>query len=196
MFYTVKKGDTLYKIAKNHGITLQRLIGLNPSITNPNLIFPGQRVQVKEEISESTPAKGRVDMVEFFIQSGWRVTSEYGIRRDPFSGKNAFHRGIDFGGKPVGEPIQTPIAGMVMYAAHYDGWGNLVGIQDDNGYVHIFAHMDKVSVKVGAKVVASDVVGLNGVTGNATGPHLHYQINTPRGGIVGINAHCDPRMFR
>lgn len=203
MVYTVKRGDTLYKIAKLNGLTLQRILDLNPDIENPNLIHPGQQVLVRDASSIEVKGGGGnaglskegQHVVDFFLQKGWRISSDYGIRKDPFTGSNNFHRGIDFAGKPIGEPIATPVAGKVLYSAHYNGWGNLIGIQDSSGFIHLFAHLDKTLKSVGELVKSGDIVGLNGSTGNSTGPHLHYQINTPMGGIVGANAHTDPKMF-
>ncbi|QNO15996.1 peptidoglycan DD-metalloendopeptidase family protein [Alkalicella caledoniensis] len=191
MIYTVRRGDTLYGIAKKQGITLHQLLQLNPAIVDPNKIYVGDKIIIK---------KGKVEsdfggVVDFYLQRGWRITSDYGIRRDPFSGVNTFHRGVDFGGKPKGEPIYTPIDGKVAYASSYSGWGNLIGVEDKNGFIHIFAHLDKLLKSVGDNVKRGDVVGLNGSTGNSTGSHLHYQINTPRGGIVGVNAHTDPKFY-
>ena len=200
MVYVVKKGDTLYQIAKTHGLNLKRLLELNPDISNQSLIFPGQQILLRDstKITTSTSEQSidTYDIIVFYQEKGWIISSDYGIRKDPFTGKNSFHRGIDFAGKPKGEPIHTPIGGKVIYSSHYNGWGNLVGIQDKNGFIHLFAHLDNRVKSVGDKVSVGDIVGHNGSTGKSTGPHLHYQINTPRGGIIGLNAHTDPKMFR
>ncbi|SES68143.1 LysM peptidoglycan-binding domain-containing M23 family metallopeptidase [Anaerobranca gottschalkii] len=192
MIYTVKKGDTLYRIAKNNGLTLKRLLELNPDIKNPNLIYPGQQIFLRGVDGVKGEGQG---VVEFYLNKGWIISSDYGIRRDPFTGSNAFHRGIDFAGKPLGEEIFTPVEGKVIYSSYYNGWGNLIGIEDQGGYIHLFAHLQQRFKKVGERVNKEDVIGLNGSTGKSTGPHLHYQINTPRGGMIGINAHTDPKMF-
>lgn len=199
MTYIVKEGDTLYKIAKVHGMTLKKLLEFNPDINNPNLIFPGQQIllrDAKEVVTVTPQNKITFDVVGFYQKRGWRISSDYGIRKDPFTGKNNFHRGIDFAGKSIGEPIYTPVEGKIIYSSHYNSWGNLIGIQDKKGFIHLFAHLDKRAKSIGDMVSIGEVIGNNGSTGNSTAPHLHYQINTPRGGIIGINAHTDPRMFR
>lgn len=192
MIYTVKKGDTLYRIAKGNGLTLKRLLELNPDIKNPNLIYPGQQIFLGE--LEGVTG-GREGVVEFYLRKGWIISSDYGMRRDPFTGNNSFHRGIDFAGKPLGEEISVPIGGKIIYSGYYNGWGNLIGIEDQGGYIHLFAHLQQRFKKVGERVTEGEVIGLNGSTGKSTGPHLHYQINTPKGGMIGVNAHTDPKMF-
>jgi murein DD-endopeptidase MepM/ murein hydrolase activator NlpD len=123
---------------------------------------------------------------QWFQAQGYKVTSPFGPRPDPFgSGKTDFHTGIDFGGHPVGEPITTPTGGIVTHAKSYSGWGNLVAVQDRRQHRHLFAHLNKIRVKVGDRVSRGDTVGDNGKTGPATGPHLHYQVNRPDGGVRG-----------
>ena len=132
---------------------------------------------------------------EWFCRGGHRVTSAFGPRSDPFgSGKTDFHAGIDISGK-VGDPIDTPTGGVVTHAKSYSGYGNLVAVQDPRGCRHLFAHLDKIRGKVGQKVVRGDIVGTKGRTGDVTGPHLHYQINKPDGGIRGNGYWGDPDKY-
>lgn len=199
MVYTVKKGDTLFKIAKRFGVTLTKILEMNPDINNLNLIFPGQQIIIRDlkDITTSAPKIVEAyDVAAFFQNKGWIISSDYGMRKSPLTGKTSFHRGMDFAGKPKGEPIYTPIGGKVIYSSYYSGWGNLIGIQDGMGFIHLLAHLDERLKSVGTTVRVNDLIGYNGSTGNSTGPHLHYQINTPRGGIIGVNAHTDPKMFR
>lgn len=132
---------------------------------------------------------------EWFCRRGHRVTSAFGPRPDPFgSGKTTFHAGIDISGK-VGDPIETPTQGTVTHAKKYSGYGNLVAVQDPRGCRHLFAHLDRISVKTGQKVVRGDLVGTKGRTGDVTGPHLHYQINKPEGVIRGDGYWGDPDKY-
>lgn len=132
---------------------------------------------------------------DWFCRGGHRVTSPFGWRADPFgSGEQVFHAGIDISGK-VGDPIETPTRGIVTHAKMYAGYGNLVAVQDPRGCRHLFTHLDKIQIEIGQMVIRGDGVGTKGKTGRATGPHLHYQINKPSGGINGSGYVGDPDKY-
>lgn len=122
---------------------------------------------------------------DFFARCGLKVNSHFGDRIDPITGKPKHHTGIDYGGKPTGTPIPTPTGGIVTHSKHYTGYGHLVAVQDQGGQRHLFAHLDKRLVKVGDRVSRGSIIGKLGNTGRSTGPHLHYQVNIPSGGING-----------
>jgi len=125
-------------------------------------------------------------VTRFYTARGFRVTSPFGNRPDPFNpGDTDFHTGIDYGGKPRGTPLETPAQGMVYAARNYSGWGNLVAITDFRGYNHLHAHLDSIRVLVGQQITRGEVVGTVGSSGMVTGPHLHYQINRPGTGVRG-----------
>ena len=191
--YTVKRGDTLSRIADNHGIMLDELIALNPQIKNPNLIRVGQKINVKPGNREPHE-KTNVDIERFFIERGWRVTSPYGMRTHPISGGRRMHNGIDFGGRPCGHPVYTPVAGKVIYARMMNGYGNTVVIECNRGYWHITAHSERMLVREGQSVRAEQEISKNGTTGNSTGCHVHYQIN-PKGSVRGADAVMDPNEY-
>lgn len=132
---------------------------------------------------------------EWFCRGRHRVTSPFGWRKDPLNPKETtFHAGIDISGK-VGDPIETPTGGIVTHAKSYSGYGNLVRVEDRRGHGHLFAHLDKIKVAVGQKVVRGDIIGTKGRTGDVTGPHLHYQINKPGTGIRGNGYFGDPDKY-
>jgi len=135
-------------------------------------------------------------VTRFYTERGFRVTSLFGPRPDPFDpNKTDFHTGIDFGGQPRGTPVPSTLAGSVYGARFYSGWGNMVVVTDSSGYNHLFAHLDSIRVTVGTVVSREDVVGTIGSTGNATGPHLHYQINRPGTGVRGDGYFGDPNDY-
>lgn len=118
-----------------------------------------------------------MNLREFYISQGWRVTSPYGERKHPITGEKHFHYGIDFGGKPRGEPVLTPYGGKVVGALFLtNGRGNTVVVRIAEGILQITQHLDSISVKVGQNLNPWDVVGTNGSTGNTTGPHIHYEL--------------------
>jgi murein DD-endopeptidase MepM/ murein hydrolase activator NlpD len=103
------------------------------------------------------------------------VTSSYGYRRDPFTGRGAFHAGLDFHAG-YGAPIHAAAAGVVSFVGRKSGYGNCVEINHGNGLLTRYAHMSAFRSKVGTKVSAGDVIGLIGSTGRSTGPHLHFEV--------------------
>lgn len=197
MKYTVVRGDTLSRIGNKFNIDWRQIAEAN-NIKSPYIINVGQVLTIPKVPKESViPELDYSNIINFYTKQGWRVTSDYGIRVHPITKQpGTFHRGIDFGGKPSGEPIRTPIAGRVSYSSHYSGWGNLVGITDHAGCIHLFAHLSQRNVRVGDQVEKGQVIGLNGSTGSSTGPHLHYQINVPNGGVTGTHNYCDPKLYK
>ncbi|WP_306117837.1 MULTISPECIES: M23 family metallopeptidase [unclassified Roseitalea] len=106
---------------------------------------------------------------------GQAITSGFGKRRDPIIGRSAFHAGIDFRA-PTGTPIRATAAGKVVTAGRNGGYGKMVEIDHGNGLTTRFAHMSRIDVKRGQRVVAGQKIGASGNTGRSTGPHLHYEV--------------------
>jgi murein DD-endopeptidase MepM/ murein hydrolase activator NlpD len=110
---------------------------------------------------------------------GWpvkgRVTSGYGLRDHPLLNKRAFHSGVDIS-VPPGTPVQATADGVVSFSGWNGSGGNIVVIEDGNGFSTAFAHNSKVSVKVGQRVRRGDVISFSGSSGSTTGPHLHYEV--------------------
>ena len=112
------------------------------------------------------------------LGSDWRsmVTSEFGYRKDPFTGKVAGHGGIDLGA-PKGTPVHAALPGTV-YVVRYStsGYGYHVMIDHGGGFVTLYAHCSKLTVTEGQKVDAGTVIAEVGSTGRSTGPHLHFEV--------------------
>jgi murein DD-endopeptidase MepM/ murein hydrolase activator NlpD len=106
---------------------------------------------------------------------GARVTSTFGPRRDPLLGRRAHHSGMDFSGR-TGTPIKAAGAGKVIRAGWNGGYGRMVEIDHGNGLTTRYAHMSRISVKVGEHVEPGSVIGKVGSSGRSTGPHLHYEV--------------------
>ncbi len=113
-----------------------------------------------------------------------KITSKFGYRTDPKTGKqNAFHNGIDLA-IPVGTQLKSPMPGIVdSFTTAGDG-GNQVIIKHDNGYKTGYAHLSKSFVKKGDKIKQGDIFALSGNTGKSTGPHLHFTLTDPSGAKV------------
>ena len=104
------------------------------------------------------------------------ITSKFGRRVSPFTGKKALHAGIDIGA-PKGEEIRAPAGGRVVVAAYDARMGNFIRIDHGFGIETTYGHLSKMLVKYKQRVRRGDVIGLVGSTGRfSTGPHLHYQV--------------------
>jgi murein DD-endopeptidase MepM/ murein hydrolase activator NlpD len=113
-----------------------------------------------------------------------KVTSGFGMRTDPITGKQAGHGGVDLAGK-IGDAIMAPEAGIarVVGEAQSGGYGNMVEILNEQGKViHRMAHMSEMMVKTGDKISAGSEIGKVGNTGRSTGAHLHWEQFDPTTG--------------
>jgi murein DD-endopeptidase MepM/ murein hydrolase activator NlpD len=108
------------------------------------------------------------------VDSGW-MSSYYGKRTDPFTGKPANHKGVDFAGK-AGAEVFAVADGVVTWSSKRYGYGELVEINHGNGYSTRYAHNSENLVAVGEEVKKGETVALMGDTGRATGPNLHFEV--------------------
>jgi murein DD-endopeptidase MepM/ murein hydrolase activator NlpD len=108
-------------------------------------------------------------------KAGFDRSSGFGARVDPFTGRYAFHPGIDFAG-PWGSVVHSTAPGTVVFAGNRGGYGNMVEI--DHGYgIHTrYGHLSAITVRVGARIAKGASVGRVGSTGRSTGPHVHYEV--------------------
>lgn len=104
------------------------------------------------------------------------ISSKFGPRISPFTGKKAFHAGVDISA-PRGEEVRAPAKGKVVVAAYDSRMGNFIRINHRHGVETTYGHLSKILVRYGQKVKRGDVLGRVGSTGRfSTGPHLHYQV--------------------
>lgn len=103
------------------------------------------------------------------------LTSRFGTRSDPFTGRRARHNGIDVP-NPVGTPIYATADGIVGRAQWVGGYGNYVEINHGNEMQTRYGHMSARAVEPGATVRRGQIIGYVGSTGRSTGPHLHYEV--------------------
>lgn len=112
------------------------------------------------------------------LGENWRgmVTSEFGYRTDPFTGKSAGHTGIDLGA-PKGTPIRAALDGTVQFARYQtSGYGYHLAVDHGGGFVTLYGHCSKILVTEGQKVKAGDIIAEVGSTGRSTGNHLHFEV--------------------
>lgn len=108
------------------------------------------------------------------VRKGW-ISSYYGMRNDPFTGKRERHDGMDFAGKE-GSKVAAVASGVVTWASDRYGYGNMVEINHGNGYLTRYGHNKQILVKVGDKIEKGGELALMGSTGRSTGPHVHFEV--------------------
>ncbi len=108
------------------------------------------------------------------ILKGW-LSSPFGYREDPFTGKRAWHAGIDFAGAE-GSAVVAVAGGVVTHAGKRWGYGHMVEITHGNGYVTRYAHNAELLVEEGEVVRPGDRIAKMGSSGRSTGPHVHLEV--------------------
>jgi len=126
------------------------------------------KVSSRQKLEDERYVQGRP------ITWGW-LSSKYGYRSDPFTGKRTWHGGVDLAGKD-GSDIIAVASGVVTWAGERYGYGNLVEVDHGDGLVTRYAHAKTVKVEIGDVVQKGQVVALMGSTGRSTGPHVHFEV--------------------
>lgn len=108
------------------------------------------------------------------ILRGW-ISSYFGMRTHPLSGRREMHKGIDFAGK-LGGPVIAVAKGVVTYSGKRYGYGNLIDIAHGNGYTTRYAHNSRLLVSVGDTVEKGFQIAEIGSSGRSTGPHVHFEV--------------------
>lgn len=143
--------------------------------------------RLEKQFQHQTQQLGMLDMVLFDrevdqslmptgmpVKAGY-ISSGFGYRADPFSGRGEFHSGVDFNGSK-GSEVLAVAGGVVAYSDVRAGYGNMIEIDHGNGYHTRYAHNDKNLVQVGDPVRAGDVIAKMGSTGRSTGNHVHFEV--------------------
>jgi len=120
------------------------------------------------------------------VASGW-ISSLFGWRADPITGKREFHEGIDFASKQNAQ-VTAVAAGIVTWSGWRTGYGNLVELSHGNGYITRYAHNRTNLVAKGDKVEKGQPVAIMGATGRSTGKHVHFE-------VVHNGKPVDPRKY-
>ncbi len=174
ILYTVKARDTNIAIAEKFSINLDAILAVNETPekhlykADEVIFLPGARLSatVVQEING--------DLFLWPVRGG-RLTSYYGYRNDPFTGRRQFHNGLDIA-SPPGTPIRAAMAGRVS-ASGYDAIsGNYVILTHHSGYRSFYGHMQTVRVKTGQQVALGARIGDVGSTGYSTGSHVHFSV--------------------
>ena len=129
---------------------------------------------IKNSMKKPRPTKG----IQSPITKDWRshVTSEFGGRIHPITGGQDYHTGLDIA-YDFGTPIKSAMEGTVVWVRFHDyGYGYHIMIDHGGGFFTLYGHASKILVMEGQKVAQGETIALEGMTGAATGPHLHFEI--------------------
>ena len=174
--YSAQKTGLNQMFSSGH-ITMSRKI----SEIKSGLDWLSQQSKIESEILEKLSAVAEKKAVQWAsTPSIWPVkgsiTSRFGPRVSPFTGKKALHAGLDIGARR-GTEIRSPGSGKVVVAAYDGRMGKFIRIDHGYGIETTYGHLSKILVKYGDRVHRGDLIGLVGSTGKfSTGPHLHYQV--------------------
>jgi murein DD-endopeptidase MepM/ murein hydrolase activator NlpD len=172
IFVNVQQGDTIFQYSTKYRIPPDFIMEVN--YLRSNELDPGMKIflpGVKFSNMERAYALGEA----FNKPVRGRLTSRFGYRRDPFTRKRAFHRGIDLANR-VGSRVYAAQEGKVIYTGKREGYGITVIIEHRFGYKSLYGHLASYSVKRGQSVKSGQIIGTIGDSGRATGPHVHFEI--------------------
>lgn len=127
-----------------------------------------ENVILARELKEEIHPEGRP------VTTGY-ISSYFGERADPFDGREAFHKGVDFAGTQ-GSDVVAVAAGVVTWAGPRSGYGKLIEVNHGDGYTTRYAHNERTLVAVGQTVKRGEPIALMGSTGHSTGPHVHFEV--------------------
>ena len=132
---------------------------------------------VAEALQRFKAAKAAADVAPVHkpIATMTRISSVFGNRKDPFTGRLAFHAGIDFAA-PQGTNVLSAGAGTVSFVGQINGYGNVVEVTHPGGLITRYGHLSAFLVKEGDAVVTGSPIARVGSTGRSTGPHLHFEV--------------------
>ena len=189
MEYKVKKGDSLFGIAKAYSADLKKISAHNNITSNkirvgqiifiPDALPPAKEKEGGEEPAEKVCNKSAKsfagDRVKFLWPLNGRVTSAFGSRISPISNLRSFHCGIDIAASE-GTPVRASLEGEVIFSGWKDGYGWVVILRHRNGYISVYAHNQRNLVSEGDYIKAGSLIALSGNSGAVTGPHLHFEL--------------------
>lgn len=140
---------------------------------------PGAKPDDARHPSAVAPAPQGNDIEEipdFRMPVHARLSSDFGIRKDPFTHDMRFHRGVDIAA-PAGTSVGAAHAGRVVFSGFEKGYGNTVVVQHAAGFQTRYAHLGKLLVSEGEILAAGQALGTVSSTGRSTGPHLHFEVS-------------------
>jgi len=166
--HVVKEGETLWKIAHLYSLKLGDIVKTN-GIVSP-IIHPGDVLYIPwDKIGSLLNATSNIVWPLYGT-----ISSPFGMRVHPITGKESFHTGIDVAAEE-GSPVLAAIDGIVVFAGYSGGYGYMVEISSGR-YTTVYGHLSRICVYPGQLVKRGSLIGRVGNTGVSTGPHLHFEV--------------------
>ena len=185
IYYRVRSGDTVSRIANRYHIGTKAIVaqnGLGARVIRPGqkLFLPDAREVEKGAVAASRKKKSpetvaSAPSMNFIWPLRGKITSGFGNRMDPFSGNRSFHCGIDISTN-LGTPVHAARDGRVIFSGWKPGYGNVVIVRHDGGYISVYAHNSKNVAAVDGIVRSGELIAYSGMTGAVTGAHLHFEL--------------------
>jgi len=172
--YKVKTGDSIASIAAKNNISQEAILDVND--LSSDILQAGQIIFLPgAKLDQKTLSLAMGDQFIYPIKAAYRMSSAFGPRLDPITGKKSYHKGQDFA-CPTGTPIYASMGGTVIFSGESWLYGKHIIIDHGNGYQTLYAHMSKTIASKGTYVNQGTRIGLVGNTGYSTGPHLHFTV--------------------
>ncbi len=188
VYHKVEKGQSLMTIARQYKVPLDIII-VNNSLKDSNRVIYGQTIFIPDVqinfsnrrddklIAKKEPAHQN-SKVTSNISLLWpvngKITSSFGTRKNPLGKGRQFHCGLDIS-CDVGTPVRASLDGTVIYSGWKDGYGNVVVLKHDKGYISVYGHNSNNLVQEGDTVQKGQVIAHSGMTGSVTGAHVHFE---------------------
>ena len=172
IFISISDKETVYSLSKKYNVSTDLIMEVN-DLESP-VLAPGMKIflpGVRYNIMKRAFALGEA----FDKPVRGRLTSRFGYRRDPFTGKISFHTGIDIANR-IGAAVHAARDGVVTFVGLKRGYGLEIQIKHRFGYKTVYGHLLAARVKVGQNVKRGQIIGFVGNTGRSTGPHLHFEV--------------------
>ena len=214
--YTVQRGDTLYSIGRRFNTSVDELRGAN-RISDPRSLRAGQSIKVptgggqKKNAHGPGAMGGGVDLPvktarrpalrmiklgpaqEYAGQLAWPLPKDAARFSSEFNWRwSSFHEGIDLAA-PAGTPVYAAHAGRVIFSGRRGAYGNLAIVRGDH-ILTVYGHNSSLRARRGDLVKRGEIISYVGATGNASGPHLHFETRIWDPGVSGYVA-VDPGVF-
>jgi murein DD-endopeptidase MepM/ murein hydrolase activator NlpD len=171
--YTAAGGDSYEKIAEKFGVPLDAVVDAN-DVQSAELLA-GAQVFIPGAKMRSEDLKMALGELFIFPIQGGRISSNFGWRKDPFTGERRYHSAIDIAANS-GIPVKAASEGKVTTLGFSPVFGNYIILSHSNGYQSMYAHLSATSVKQGGRINQGQKIGEVGSTGHSTGPHLHFAV--------------------
>jgi murein DD-endopeptidase MepM/ murein hydrolase activator NlpD len=133
-----------------------------------------QQLGILESLLVNRKIQDDIFLAGLPVVKGW-MSSDFGHRNDPFTGRVAMHEGIDFAGR-LGSDVIAVASGVVTWSGERDGYGQMVEINHGDGFMTRYAHNQQNQVQVGEIVKKGQVISLMGSSGRSTAPHVHFEV--------------------